>query len=316
MKPVSRRRTPWPAAALALALGVSLTACGANPPGAVDAVQRSASGVRVDLRQPLDPALHARLPARNRASGTLVSVNNGSFPPYEIVGDDGRSLTGATADLGVALGHVLGVRIKDVSADGLPTQLTGIKAGRFDFALGPIGDFKDRQGSDDFVDWVQEFVVFAVPKGNPDHLRSLADTCGHRIAVMSGGSAEKVVKDQVRKCAARGDRPLRVQSYKDQPSSVLAVRSGRADAFFSSQSPLTYFVAQAKDQLQLAGVGEANGFSTLYQGAVVGKGSPLGGVLRDAIQRLMDNGTYQKIMEKWGLKGNEIKKAGINLAVS
>ncbi|MCA1223198.1 ABC transporter substrate-binding protein [Streptomyces sp. 8L] len=315
MKPV-RRRTPLGAAALALVLGAALTACGANPPGAVDTVQSGARGVRVDLDQPLDPALHARLPAKNRASGTLVSVNNGSFPPYEIVNDDGKGLTGATEDLGTALGHVLGVRIKDVSADGLPTQLTGIKAGRFDFALGPIGDFKDRQGSDDFVDWVQEFVVFAVPKGNPHHLTSLASTCGTRIAVMSGGSAEKVIKGQAAKCAARHAKPVQVQSYKDQPSSILAVRSGRADAFFSSQSPLTYFVAQAKDQLQLAGVGEANGFTTLYQGAVVGKGSPLGGVLRDAVQKLMDNGTYEKIMEKWGLKGNEIKKAGINLAVS
>ncbi|MFD0020445.1 ABC transporter substrate-binding protein [Streptomyces sp. NPDC058382] len=316
MKTPRPRGTSALTAVLALVTGTVLTACGANPPGAEDSVQNSAQQTAVDLKQPLDPALHAKLPAKNRASGELISVNNGSFPPYEIAGSDGHSLTGASADLSTALGHLLGVRISHVTADGLPSQLTGIKAGRFDFALGPVGDFKERQTSNDFVDWVQEFVVFAVPKGNPKHIESLAGTCGKRIAVMSGGSAEGVAKEQIPKCRAEGKPAVNVQSYKDQPSSILAVRSGRADAFFSSQAPLTYFTAQAKDQLELTGVGKSNGFDTLYQGAVVPQESSLGGVLKEALQRLIDNGTYHKIMDKWGLRANEIKTAGINLAPS
>ncbi len=59
----------------------------------------------------------------------------------------------------------------------------------------------------------------------------------------------------------------------------MAVRSKRADAFFSSQAPLTYFVQQANGQLELAASGEKNGFEDLFQGAVVPKGSPLGEVL-------------------------------------
>lgn len=317
MKRPRPRRTPAVAAALVtVLLGTVLTACGANPPGAEDSVQSRAKARAVDLSQPEDPELHARLPAKNRASGKLVSVNNGSFPPYEIAGSDGHSITGASTDLVDAVGKILGVRIQHITADGLPTQLTGIKAGRFDFAFGPVGDFKDRQESNDFVDWVREFVVFAVPKGNPEHIGSLSDTCGKKIAVMAGGSAEGVIKEQVKRCAKKGAPAVQVQSYKDQPASILAVRSGRAHAFFSSQSPLTYFVAQAKDQLELTGLGKANGFDTLYQGAVVPKGSPLREVLREAVQKLMDNGTYTKIMKKWGVEANALEKAGVNLAVS
>ena len=58
-------------------------------------------------KQASDPALHARLPPEILARQELVSVHSGSFPPYEIVGDD-RSLTGATADLATALGELLG----------------------------------------------------------------------------------------------------------------------------------------------------------------------------------------------------------------
>ena len=255
--------------------------------------------------------LRAKLPEALRTSGKMISVNNGSFPPYEIV--TGTKLTGASADLTDAIGEVLGVKIEHESVSGLPAILAGINSGRYQFAFGPIGDFKSREEANDFVDWVQEFVVFAVQKGNPKGITSLDTACGQRIAVMAGGSAEKVIQVQAEKCKTDGKSAIEVQSFTDQPSSILAVRSKRSDAFFSSQAPLTYFVSQANGQLVLTGVGQKNGFEDLYQGAVVPKGSPLGPVLKDAVKLLMDNGTYAAIMKKWGLENNMIKEPGLNL---
>jgi polar amino acid transport system substrate-binding protein len=299
-----------------LAAALLLSACGKNPPEAEGILggHKSQGVDPADLRQTTDHKLHDRLPAKVRAAGRLVSVNNGSFPPYEIAGSDGRSLSGASADISTALSQLLGVKIEHVTVDGLPSELTGIKAGRYDFAIGPVGDFPDREGAADFVDWVREFVVFAVPKGNPRHIGSIADTCGLRISVMAGGSAEDVIKKQSKTCAAQGRPPVQVQSYKDQPTSILAVRSGRADGFFSSQAPLTYFVQQSGKDLQLAGTGKANGFADLYQGAVVAKGSPLRDVLLDALRTLVKNGTYTKVMNKWGLSANILARPGVNLA--
>lgn len=256
-------------------------------------------------------ALHAQLPEAIRTSGKMISVNNGSFPPYEIV--TGTEMSGASADLTGALGQVLGVEIEHETVGGLPALLAGVNSGRYQFAFGPVGDFKSREESNDFVDWVQEFVVFSVQKGNPKGITSLDTACGNRIAVMAGGSAEKVIQVQAEKCKTDGKGAIEVQSFTDQPSSILAVRSKRSDAFFSSQAPLTYFVSQANGQLELTGVGQKNGFENLYQGAVVAKGSPLGPVLRDAVKVLMDNGTYAAIMKKWGLENNMIKEPGINL---
>lgn len=261
--------------------------------------------------QTMDPALHARLPEAIRTAGRMISVNNGSFPPYDIV--VGTDLTGASADLTEAVGQVLGVKIDHASVGGLTALLAGINAGRYQFAFGPIGDFKSREDVNDFVDWVQEYVVFAVPKGNPKGIASLDTACGSRVAVMAGGSAERVIQVQAETCKKEGKPQLDVLSFTDQPSSILAVRSRRADAFFSSQAPLTFFVSQANGQLELTAVGQKNGFEDLYQGAVTPKNSPLAGVLRDAIKILMDNGTYAGIMKKWGLENNMIKQPGINL---
>jgi polar amino acid transport system substrate-binding protein len=262
-------------------------------------------------KQTVNEQLRARLPENIRAEGKMVSVNNGSFPPYEIV--TGTEMTGASDDLTEAIGQLLGVKIEHATVGGLPALLTGVNSGRYQFAFGPVGDFKSREEANDFVDWVQEFVVFAVQKGNPKSITSLDTACGNRIAVMAGGSAERVIQVQAEKCKADGKEPIVVQSYTDQPSSILAVRSKRAEAFFSSQAPLTYFVSQANGQLELTGVGQKNGFENLYQGAVVPKGSPLGPLLLDAIKVLMDNGTYAAIMKKWGLENNMIKEPGINL---
>lgn len=259
----------------------------------------------------VNKALHDRLPEDIKTAGKMTSVNNGSFPPYEIV--TGTVMTGASADLTDALGEVLGVKIEHATVGGLPALLAGVNSGRYQFAFGPVGDYKDREAANDFVDWVKEYVVFAALKGNPKGISSLETSCGQRISVMAGGSAERVIKAQSEKCTAAGKSAVEVQSYTDQPSSILAVRSKRADAFFSSQAPLTYFVSQANGQLELTGVGQKNGFEDIFQGAVVPKGSPLGPIMIDAIKVLMDNGAYAAIMKKWGLENNMIKEPGLNL---
>lgn len=264
-------------------------------------------------KQTLNESLRAKLPPEILSAGEMTSVNGGSFPPYEIVGDD-RSMTGASADLTHALSELLGVTIKHDTVSGLSGRLSGIKSGRFQFTIGPVGDFPERQAANDFVDYVQEFVVFAVQAGNPQKINALEDTCGKRIAVMAGGSAEKVINAQSAACTTAGKPAIQVQSFADQPTSVLAVRSKRSDAFFSSQAPLTYFVQQTNGALELAGTGKNNGFDNLYQGAVVAKGSPLAEVLREGLQILFDNGTYAAVMKKWHLEGNMIKAPGINLA--
>ncbi|HZH51470.1 MAG TPA: ABC transporter substrate-binding protein [Microvirga sp.] len=264
-------------------------------------------------QQKVNEELRAKLPEEIRSANKMISVNSGSFPPYEVVTDT-RTMTGASADLAEAIGQILGIKIEHATVSGLSALLSGIKSGRYQFAMGPVGDFKSRQEANDFVDWVQEYVVFAVHKGNPKGINSLDDACGNRIAVMAGGSAEKVIKAQAEKCAADGKPTLQVQSYTDQPTSILSVRSKRADAFFSSQAPLTYFVQQSNGELELAAVGKSNGFEDLYQGAVVPKDSPLGPVLLGAIQELMKNGTYAQIMKKYGLENNMIAEPGINLA--
>lgn len=265
--------------------------------------------------QTYNPELHAMLPEDIKADGVMVATVNGSFPPYTIV-EDSKTIKGAAVDFDNAIAELLGIKIEHKSVSGLSAILMGIKSGRYTYDSGPVGDFASREESVDFVDYVQEYVVFAVKAGNPEKIDGLETTCGKRISVMAGGSAERVIRGQSKKCTDEGKAEISVLSYTDQPTSILAVKSDRADAFFSSQAPLSYFVKVSNGELELTGTGKSNGFGDLYQGAVVPKGSPLAQVIKACYEELHANGTYDAILEKWNLTGNRLAAPGINLATT
>lgn len=265
--------------------------------------------------QKTDPALNARLPAAIKEAGVIKNCVIGSFSPYTITRAD-KSIEGAAMDLTKALSEVLGVKIETTKIAGHSATMLGLKSGRFDVAIEPVGDYPDREANYDFVDYVREFVVFAVKKGNPKNIQSLADTCGLKVSVMAAGSAERVIKEQSKVCVKEGKKPVTVLSFEGQAAPAMALTSGRADAFFSSQAPLTYFVSQSGGKLELAAVGQKNGFSDIWQGAVVMKGNPLGPVLLDGMKVLFENGTYKAVMEKWNLGYNQLEAPGMNLATA
>ena len=140
--------------------------------------------------QKLDPALNAQLPQAIKDAGVIRNCVIGSFSPYTITRAD---------------------------------TMLGLKSGRYDVSLEPVGDYPDREVNYDFVDYVQEFVVFAVKKGNPHNIRSIADTCVLRVSVMAAGSAERVIKKQSEVCVKEGKKPVTVLSFEGQAAPTLAL---------------------------------------------------------------------------------------------
>ncbi|MFB9776558.1 ABC transporter substrate-binding protein [Brevibacterium otitidis] len=309
MKSVITSKPIWAAAAMGAVLAM-LAGCTVDESSGDESKGADAAEIE---EQELNEELHDQLPDEIKDAGTITSVNTGSFPPYTIV-DGENNVTGASADLAEAMGQMLGVDIEHQTIDGLASVLTGMEAGRYDLSIGPTGDFSERQEQATFIDWVQEYVVFAVQAGNPQEIDGLDTTCGKKIAVQAGGSAEAVIKEQSTTCEDGGEEAIEVQSYKDQPSAILSVQSGRADAFFSSRAPLTYFVNDSDGQLELVGTEDKNGFGDLYQGIMVPKDSEMSEVILACLEELHANGTYDAIMDKWDLDANKLDTPGINLA--
>lgn len=298
------------------ALAVALAGCGGGDTNAAE-TQESAGGSAggsSDLLAGLEvnQELHDRLPADVQESGELTSVMAGAFPPYTIPAEGSTDFEGAAIDMGDALGKILGVEVTTKPVEGLSGVLSGLDSGRYNFAMGPIGDYDDRQAGADFIDWVQEFVAFLTPEGNPHNISSIEDTCGLKVAVQAGGSAEEVIRAQSQECEDNGKEPIEVQAFPDQPTATLAVKSGRSDAFFSSQAPLTYFATQDTEGLMVAAKGKPNDFDPIRQGAVFPEDSELLPVVYEAFAELVENGTYDKIMTEYGLEDQMLDELTVN----
>lgn len=303
-------RTITAASAAAIALGVTLVVSGCSGTAAADSTEAATtSTASTSFSQELHDALPTEIREAGTATGAVVS-----WAPHSYYQEDGVTGQGTTFDVAEAMSEKLGIDIEVEIVPGFSDIVTGLGSDRFDMGLGPVGDTAAMRESFDFVDWVQEWVVFSVAPGNPTGITSTENTCGKRVAVLAAGGAEKVIKAQNDTCIANGEEAIDVQSYADGNTAVLAVRSGRADAYFASQANQQYFIAQSPDELELAGQGADNGFGDMKQGTFFNKeDTQFRDVWLEAMTELQDEGVITEIMTKWNVAGNELPEFAINI---
>lgn len=262
----------------------------------------------------LNPELHDALPADVLASGHFTVVMPGANPPWW-TGAEGE-YHGAAAELSRELGEVLGVEVDFVVSTDISAALASVASGRYQMAFAPYGDSSGRpdarQGVE-YIDVAQEIVPFLVPEGNPKQITQLDGLCGVTVAAQANGKAYQLLKDQAARCAASGQPALDVLAQTGVPNGVLAVKSGRADAFFSSGAALFYYARQEPDALEVVGTGSDNGFPHLYQGVVMPKGSAMTPLILRAFQAVFANGEYARIMTEHHLEAEAISAPGIDL---
>ena len=157
-------RCPLALAALAVIVtaGCAAPEDDSQPPAARSPRPRSATLEK-------DETVADLLPADIKNAGVVRVASGVSFPPMEYFDNDNKTVLGFDADLGKALGEVLGVEFKfqNTNFDGI---IGGLKAGRYDLGLTSMIDKKERQAEVDFVDYLSSGVTFMVAKGNPEGL--------------------------------------------------------------------------------------------------------------------------------------------------
>jgi polar amino acid transport system substrate-binding protein len=281
-------------------------AAGPSPSSSGGAASPSATASASALAK--DATLAAALPADIRSSGTVRVASGVSFPPMEYFDTDNKTVLGFDADLGKALGQVLGVTFdfQNTNFDGI---IGGLNAGRYDLALTSMIDKKARQGTVDFIDYLNSGVTFMVAKGNPKGLKDKLDLCGKTAAVEKSSTGDLSVDDITKECQAAGKPAVTKQPFPDQASAVQALQSGRADAVVALDLTLAYNVKTAPQSFEVG----AKPFGTLPVGIPVPKKDPQ---LRDAVQgalkKVIASGTYDALLAKWNLQSQALKDAPIN----
>jgi polar amino acid transport system substrate-binding protein len=242
-----------------------------------------------------------KLPSKY-ASGLTMAMD-ATYPPDEF--QVNGKIVGFDADLGYAIGKVLGVKVtlQDATFD---TIIPAILDGRFAVGNSSFTDTKAREAQVDFIDYFKAGEGFYEKATGTKTYSGLKALCGQSVAVETGTTEQTDAQAQAKICH------VNVLSFADQNQANLAVSSGRAEIGFADSQVAAYIVHLSNGQFKLTGTP----FKTAPYGFIVAKGSGLEQPLLAAVKVLMADGQYKQILDKWGVQQGAITNPGLNEATS
>ncbi|MFF8283160.1 ABC transporter substrate-binding protein [Streptomyces albus] len=260
--------------------------------------------------------LNAMLPDKIRSSGVVKVGTDAAYKPMEY--KEGARIVGLDVDLAEAMGKKLGVRFEFTNGtfDGL---ITSMQTGRFDMIMSAMTDTRDRQeGLDekgkkagkgvDFVDYLSAGSSILVRKGNPDKIESVDQMCGKKVATQRGTTSHEILKKQTRKCVADGEKKITVEAYDTDDEARVRLKTGAVVADVSD-FPVAANAAKSGSDFEVVGDQMQ---SAPYGMAVSKDNKKLRDALRAALDAIIEDGSYSRALEKWGVQDGGVKKAAIN----
>ncbi|MGN6332989.1 MAG: transporter substrate-binding domain-containing protein, partial [Motilibacteraceae bacterium] len=115
-----------------------------------------------------------------------------------------------------------------------------------------------------------------------------------------------------KKCTDAGKPAITVDQYAGQDQATASIVSGKDAAGLADSPVMAYAVKQTDGQLELLG----DVYDAAPYGYVVKKDqTEFAQAIADAVKALIADGTYQKVLEKWGVQAGAITDPTVNPTV-
>ena len=296
--------------AISAAMIVSLSACGTSEKSDSTASgdsESSSNTTGYDVSGVTkDDDIAAMLPESVTKDGKLTVGMDTSYAPAEFLAEDGKTPIGFDVDIAKALANMFGLEAVPQTSNFdsiIPSIGTKYDIGISSFTITP-----ERMEAVDFVSMFKAGSTWVVKKGDPNKVDT-SDLCGLKIAVQTGTTQEEEVNAAAKQCKADGKSEVQILSNKLQTDVTTNVATGKADVFYADSPVAGYAIAQTEDTLEA--LGEDVGVTK--EAVAIKKGdSDTAKAVQAALQKLMDDGTYMKILKHWGVEAGAIDKAEIN----
>ncbi|MFF5563048.1 ABC transporter substrate-binding protein [Streptomyces sp. NPDC012623] len=305
------RRHPVTTLLAAALLLPALAACGADaasgPVPAGGATAAPSENVTASVKK--DEALAKLLPEEVRKAGTLrIASSVGAPPSAYFPSASSREPAGQDIDIADAVGRVLGIRLKREEAS-FEAILPALGSGKYDVGTGNFGVTDERRGTIDFVTYINDGQGFAVREDDTSlpEVTRLDQLCGRNIGVGAGTTFEATLDARKKVCAEAGKKPYKVSVYSDNGALLTSLQQSRVEVVMSTINGLRHQAAQPA-----AGVRFLGEFHRLDVGFAFKKGSALLKAFQAAVNELIGNGTYGRILDKWGTGASAIDKSLIS----
>ncbi|WP_121749162.1 ABC transporter substrate-binding protein [Streptomyces sp. E2N166] len=297
--------------AIAVAGALLLTGCG-------DQTENSDSGGS-DNQSAAGAPLADKLPQSVRDKGVIKVGSDIAYAPVEFKDKSGETV-GIDPDLADAMGKQLGVKFEFENGT-FDTLITGLRSKRYDIAMSAMTDTKDRQeGIDsdtgkkvgqgvDFVDYFTAGVSIYTKKGDDQGIKAWSDLCGKKLVLQRGTVSEDLAKAENEKCPA--GKKISMEAFDNDQQAQTRLRAGGADAGSSDFPVAAYAVKTSGGGKDFQIVGEQVEAAP-YGIAVAKDNEQLRDALKAALDAVIANGEYKKIMDKWGVAEGAVTEATIN----
>jgi polar amino acid transport system substrate-binding protein len=262
------------------------------------------------------PSIADLVPDRIRQAGKLVigvCAAGAGFPPQSFPADDHKTSIGSEVDIAYQVANVLGLKVelRNSSWEGL---FVGLDSARFDVAFSNITITEERKAKYDFASYRKDDLAFEVRNDATQKIAGPRDAAGLTIAVSPGTNQEKIVLDWAAADKAAGLPAIKIKYFQDQAPAYLALQSRRIDAFIGP-NPAAAYHAAVSGQTRIAGTlsGAGDKLQGLI-GATTKKDNGLVKALDAALNHLIDDGDYRKVLDRWRLGAEALRHAEINPA--
>ncbi|MFG2625779.1 ABC transporter substrate-binding protein [Streptomyces sp. NPDC048473] len=292
---------------------LALTACGSGDPAAAPAGAAGTAAAKgkvptTDVVSSVhkDEAAAKLLPADVRASGTFTIASSIGNPPGATYLEDGKTVAGTDIDFADAVARKLGLKLKREVAS-FEAILPALGSGKYDVGTGNFGVTEERRKTIDFVTYINDGQGFAVRDDSKlKKVTDLTQLCGLTVGTGAGTTFEVTLEENRHLCSDAGKKPYEVKTYSDQGAVWSSLQQGRSDVVMSTINGLRYAVDQQE------GVRFLNEFKRLDVGFAFKKGTPLAPAFQAAVNGLKADGTYDRILKKWGISASAIKTSQIS----
>lgn len=225
----------------------------------------------------------------NLGRPVLVAGSSVDFPPFEF--KEGDDFVGFEMDLIDAMEEVIGeeIAVKDISFDQL---IPSLRSGQVDLIISGITIHEPRKEVVDFtLPYFDYGEIILTTKGSNQDM-ALDDLAGKKIACQGGSNSQQAVNELVEKYPET--QPVALDTLEEI---WRATEQGIVDAAIVPYAPTAYYLTgHSESNLQMAG----KVFDIQQVGIAIQKGDQqLLDKLNHGLKTLFENGSYDRIYEKW-----------------
>lgn len=301
-----RTRTLATLGIFAFASTLALSACGGDSGGTSSSPSPTAAAPSVTA----DEALAAQVPEDIKNSGSILFGTDASYAPNEYLADDGTTIVGFDIDMGNAIAATLGLQGKWENST-FDSLIVGVQNGKFNASMSSFTVNPEREKQVNMITYFSAGTSWAVPTGNPSGI-TVEDPCGKTVAVQKATVQVDDIEARNKECTDAGKPEINIQQYSLQSEATTAVVSGKADAMLADSPVVAYAIKQSGKLEQLGDIYDAAPY-----GVVVPKDqTEFATAIQGAINAMIENGSYQAVLDQWGLTDGAITESEVNPSTS